>query len=72
MPQIEVQMPQWMSAPGLTAMTPIAPSASNSRILCGKAKPSETTILPRSCSGATALAFLSNRVPIDLEYSAGA
>ena len=69
MPQIEVQMPQCASAPGLTAITPSAPFCSNSSTFCGNAKPSETTILPlmRSADDSAGSWFLSNSVPIERE-----
>ena len=72
-PQMEVQMPQWMSTPGLMAMTPTAPFCSNSRILPGNANPSEMTILPRIRASADRAAswFLLNSVAIDFEYCAG-
>ena len=72
-PQIEVQMPQCASAPGLTAITPTAPFCSNSRILPGNENPSDTTILPRirSAEESSGSWLLSNRVEIDFEMVAG-
>src|SRR5205814_833619 len=72
-PQIDVQMPQCASAPGLTAITPSAPFCSNSSTLWGNAKPSDMTILPltRSAEDSAGSWFLLNNVPIDLEYAPG-
>ena len=54
-PQIVVQMPQWMSMPGLMAMTPIAPELSNSDTSAGLAKPSLSTILPVTLATSSAV-----------------
>ncbi len=45
-PQIVVQVPQWMSMPGLTAITAFAPHSSSSEQVPGLAKPLRIAILP--------------------------
>src|SRR5215203_4903721 len=44
--QIVVQVPQWMSTPGLTAITALAPHSSRREQEPGLAKPAMTTTLP--------------------------
>ena len=69
-PQIDVQIPQWMFSPGLMKTCPAAPAASKAETMPGIANPSLSTILPAT-SGRSSPSRFANRSRCPVAAAAG-